>query len=67
MPETTTPTPYQRNVRNYYRYLNWMRRQQDLNLTGQAWDGSYEGDGIPRDLSGKEYEPLSWPGISRTA
>lgn len=58
-------TRYQRDVANYYGYLNWMRRQQDLEAMGIAWDGAYTTDGIPRDLSGKPFEPLDWTSIHK--
>lgn len=45
----------------YYKWLNHVRDAQDDALNGIEPDGHYTGDGVPRDASGHEYEPLDWP------
>lgn len=45
----------------FYRWLKHVREAEDAALAGHEPDGSYYGDGVPRDASGSEYEPLSWP------
>jgi hypothetical protein len=47
----------------FYRWLKHVRDAEDAALAGREPDGSYYGDGVPRDQSGHEYEPLSWKGI----
>jgi hypothetical protein len=46
---------------SFYKWLHRVREAQDAALAGHEPDGSYYGDGVPRDASGSEYEPLSWP------
>ncbi|PWG62656.1 hypothetical protein [Bifidobacterium callitrichidarum] len=55
---------YVQAVSAYYRYLNLMREQLDLEAIGKGATGETIGDGVPRDLSGHPYEPLSWPNIA---
>jgi hypothetical protein len=44
----------------FYNWLHHVREAEDAALDGIEPDGHYEGDGVPRDASGHEYEPLSW-------
>jgi hypothetical protein len=44
----------------FYRWLKHVREAEDAALAGHEPDGHYVGDGVPRDASGSEYEPLSW-------
>lgn len=49
----------------YYRYLRWLRRTQAAELRGYRPRGEHTGDGIPRDLAGRPFEPLSsWEGVA---
>lgn len=45
----------------FYRFLHHVRAAEDAALNGIEPDGTYVGDGVPRDQGGHEYEPLSWP------
>jgi hypothetical protein len=47
----------------FYRWLKHVRDAEDAALAGREPDGSYYGDGVPRDQGGHEYEPLSWKGL----
>ncbi|MEE8736904.1 hypothetical protein [Bifidobacterium subtile] len=45
----------------FYRFLNHLRATADAALDGIEPDGSYVGDGVPRDQGGHPFEPLDWP------
>ena len=45
-------------IADFHRLLNYRRRVADGELPEP--NGHYTGDGIPRDFSGRPYEPLSW-------
>ena len=51
----------------YYRYLRRMRQAQSDALEGIESHGEYWGDGVPRTVSGKPYEPLEWKGVNTWA
>lgn len=51
----------------YYRYLHRLRQAQSDALGGIESRGEYWGDGVPRTVSGKPYEPLEWKGVSTWA
>jgi hypothetical protein len=46
---------------SFYKWLRRVREAQDAELDGYEPDGSYYGDGVPRDQGGHEFEPLDWP------
>ncbi|WP_133119402.1 hypothetical protein [Bifidobacterium scaligerum] len=49
----------------YYSYLRQLNQTQALLLAGYQPRGEHTGDGVPRDLSGRPFEPLSsWRGVS---
>lgn len=51
----------------YYRYLRRLRQAQADALGGIESRGEYWGDGVPRTVSGKPYEPLEWKGVNTWA
>lgn len=51
----------------YFHYLHWLNRTQLAELRGLRPRGEHVGDGVPRTLAGKPFEPLSsWDGVRRS-
>lgn len=51
------------DLARYFRYLHWLNRTQLAELRGLRPRGEHVGDGIPRNLSGRPFEPLTgWEG-----
>lgn len=68
-PHVMAPLPYRLTPEPFRRmnaYLNARRAYVDAVADGAPeLRGFYMGDGVPRNASGRPYEPLDWKGITR--